>query len=297
MRISELFKAGNGPVFSFEFFPPKTDAGRTSLLETVAELARLKPGFVSVTFGAGGSTRDRTIELVSYIKNRLGLEAMAHLTCVGSSRGELTGILDRLEAEGIENVIALRGDPPAGQTDFVCHPDGLAYACNLLQLIREQGRPFCLAAAGYPETHIEAASADADLRNLVGKVASGAEVIITQLFFDNSFYFDFVERARAAGLTVPIVAGIMPITNVAQIERFTKLCGASIPAELRARLDPVRDDSEAVAKIGVDHAVTQCEDLLRSGVPGIHFYTLNRSRSTHDILLRLRKDEPWRARA
>jgi methylenetetrahydrofolate reductase (NADPH) len=296
MRISELFKAGNGPVFSFEFFPPKTDAGRTSLLETVAELARLKPGFVSVTFGAGGSTRDRTIELVSYIKNRLGLEAMAHLTCVGSSRAELTGILDRLEAEGIENVIALRGDPPAGQTDFVCHPDGLAYACNLLQLIREQGRPFCLAAAGYPETHIEAASADADLRNLVGKVASGAEVIITQLFFDNSFYFDFVERARAAGLTVPIVAGIMPITNVAQIERFTKLCGASIPAELRARLDPVRDDSEAVAKIGVDHAITQCEDLLRSGAPGIHFYTLNRSRSTHDILLRLRKDEPWRAR-
>ena len=297
MRISELFKAGNGPVFSFEFFPPKTDAGRTSLLETIAELARLKPGFVSVTFGAGGSTRDRTIELVSYIKNRLGLEAMAHLTCVGSSRAELTGILDRLEAEGIENVIALRGDPPAGQTDFVCHPDGLAYACNLLQLIREQGRSFCLAAAGYPETHIEAASADADLRNLVGKVASGAEVIITQLFFDNSFYFDFVERARAAGLTVPIVAGIMPITNVAQIERFTKLCGASIPAELRARLDPVRDDSEAVAKIGVDHAVTQCEDLLRSGVPGIHFYTLNRSRSTHDILLRLRKDEAWRARA
>ena len=296
MRISELFKAGNGPVFSFEFFPPKTDAGRTSLLETVAELARLKPGFVSVTFGAGGSTRDRTIELVSYIKNRLGLEAMAHLTCVGSSRAELTGILDRLEAEGIENVIALRGDPPAGQTDFVCHPDGLAYACNLLQLIREQGRPFCLAAAGYPETHIEAASADADLRNLVGKVASGAEVIITQLFFDNSFYFDFVERARAAGLTVPIVAGIMPITNVAQIERFTKLCGASIPTELRARLDPVRDDSEAVAKIGVDHAITQCEDLLRSGAPGIHFYTLNRSRSTHDILLRLRKDEPWRAR-
>src|SRR5262245_56000756 len=185
MRISELFKGVRRPVFSFEFFPPQTDEGRTSLLQTITELAPLEPGYVSVTYGAGGSTRDRTIELVSYIKARVGLEAMAHLTCVGSSRGELTSVLDRLEAAGVENVIALRGDPPRGQKDFVPHPDGLAHGSDLVRLIRDQKRPFCVAAAGYPETHIEAADAGSDLDYLELKVKSGAEVIITQLFFDN----------------------------------------------------------------------------------------------------------------
>jgi len=295
MRIADLFTTGSEPVFSFEFFPPKTDAGRDALLTTIEELAPLRPGFVSVTYGAGGSTRDRTIELVSYIKNRLHIEAMAHLTCVGASRAEITLVLDRLQREGIENVIALRGDPPQGESNFRPHPDGLAHASDLIALITSQTRPFCLAAACYPEVHVEALDAQTDLDNFVRKVEGGAQVAITQLFFDNSFYFRFVERARAAGIAVPIVAGIMPITNVAQIERFTKMCGASIPSELQKRLEPVREDAEAVAAIGVDHAAHQCAELLRAGVPGVHFYTLNRSRSTRDILERLKADTPWRS--
>jgi methylenetetrahydrofolate reductase (NADPH) len=293
MRISKLFENRIDPVFSFEFFPPRTDDGRDALLGTVAELAPLEPGFVSVTNGAGGSTRDRTIDLVTTIKGRLGLEAMAHLTCVGSSRADLTAVLDRLQAAAVENVIALRGDPPQGTTDFVPHPDGLAHASDLVAMIRAQGRPFCVAVAGYPETHIEAKSPAADLDYLGLKVRTGAEVIITQLFFDNACYYSFVERARLAGVTVPIVPGIMPITNVAQIERFTKLCGATIPAALRDRLAAIREDAEAVMELGIDHAVAQCEDLLRNGVPGVHFYTLNRSRSTRNILERLKASRPW----
>jgi len=287
MYISSLFRTGR-PVFSFEFFPPKTDKGFDDLRATIVELKALEPGFVSVTYGAGGSTRDRTIDLVSYIKNDVGMEAMAHLTCVGSSRAEVTRTLDRLQAAGIENVIALRGDPPQGQASFVPHPDGLTYASDLIRLIRAQHRPFCIAAAGYPETHVEAASPEEDLAHLVEKVDAGAEVIITQLFFDNACYFDFLERARAAGVEVPIVPGIMPITNLAQIERFTKLCGASIPAALHQKLQSIQGDSEAVVEMGVEHAYEQCKGLLSHGAPGIHFYTLNRSRSTRDIVTRLK---------
>jgi len=288
MRIAELFTPDAKPVFSFEFFPPKTDDGRASLIATIRELAELAPAFVSVTYGAGGSTRDRTIELVTYIKRELGIEAMAHLTCVGSSRAELSAILDRLETGGIENVIALRGDPPAGETDFRPHPEGLAHASDLVRMIRSQRRPFCLAAAAYPERHVESPSAEEDLRHLVDKVAAGVDVLITQLFFENRYYFEFVERARAAGVKVPIVPGIMPVTNVAQIERFTRLCGATIPPSLRDRLEPARDDTEAVVSIGIEHATAQCRGLLAGGAPGIHFYTLNRSRSTRRILQSLR---------
>ena len=293
MRISELFQAGHDPVFSVEFFPPKTDQGHRSLLTTIAELKALAPDFVSVTYGAGGSTRDRTLELVSYVKHDVGIEAMAHLTCVGASKAEIDTVLNRLEAAGIENVIALRGDPPQGETEFVPHPDGLTYATDLIRMIRAQERPFCLAAACYPETHVEAQSAESDLEHLVEKVKSGTEVLITQLFFDNDSYFEFVERVRATGIAIPIAAGIMPITNVAQIERFTKLCGAEIPSGLRKRLNSVREDNTAVAEIGVEHATQQCVELLRRGVPGIHFYTLNRSHSTHIILKRLRELAPW----
>jgi len=240
---------------------------------------------VSVTYGAGGSTRDRTIELVSYIKNQVGLEAMAHLTCVGASRAEITSVIERLEHEGIENIIALRGDPPEGQKDFVPHPDGLAHASDLIRLIRAHYPRFCVAAAGYPETHVEALSPEHDLRFLVEKVKAGAEVIITQLFFHNRCYFDFVERARRAGVTVPIVPGIMPITNVAQIERFTKLCGASIPDDLRVRLDAIREDGEAVGAVGIEHATDQCRELLAGGAPGVHFYTLNKSRGKRRALV------------
>jgi methylenetetrahydrofolate reductase (NADPH) len=288
MRIAELFTPGAKPVFSFEFFPPKTDEGRAALIATIRELAALAPAFVSVTYGAGGSTRDRTLELVTYIKRELGIEAMAHLTCVGSSRAELSAILDRLDSAGIENVIALRGDPPTGESDFRPHPDGLAHASDLVRMMRAQRRSFCVAAAAYPESHVESRCADDDLRYLVEKVRAGVDVLITQLFFDNRHYFEFVERARRSGITVPIVAGIMPVTNVAQIERFTRLCGATIPRTLYDRLDAAREDAEAVVRIGIEHATAQCRELLDGGAPGIHFYTLNRSRSTRTILKLLR---------
>ena len=290
MRIVDLYKNARKPVFSFEFFPPKTDEGRTALLDTVGELGTLGPAFVSVTYGAGGSTRDRTIELVTTIKRSIGIEAMAHLTCVGSSSSELDQVLDRLVEGGIENVIALRGDPPQGETSFRPHPDGLAHASDLVRMIRRAKRPFSLAAAAYPETHVESTSPDDDLVHLVDKVSAGVDVLITQLFFDNNCYFDFVERARRAGITVPIVPGIMPVTNLAQIERFTRLCGATIPAALRAELEPHRDDSQSVVRIGVEHATRQCRELLAAGAPGVHFYTLNRSQSTRRILETLQRE-------
>jgi methylenetetrahydrofolate reductase (NADPH) len=283
MHISELFQPGGEPVFSFEFFPPKTDKGHAALLATIEELAPLRPGFVSVTYGAGGSTRDLTIDLVTRIKQSMGIEAMAHLTCVGASESEIEAVLDRLEAAGIENVIALRGDPPQGETDFVPHPDGLAHADDLVSLIREQGRPFCVAAAAYPEGHVESADAQTDLDHLARKVRAGTDFLITQLFFDNDFYFAFADKARNAGIEIPIVAGIMPVTNVAQIERFTKM--------LAERLDPVREDSDAVERVGIEFAIEQCRGLIEGGVPGIHFYTLNKSGSTREILRALRRLE------
>jgi methylenetetrahydrofolate reductase (NADPH) len=288
MRIDSLLSRGE-PVFSFEFFPPKTEAGDRALLATLEELRPLRPDFVSVTYGAGGSTRERTVELVTYIQDSLGITSMAHLTCVGSSREELSGILDRVEAAGVSNVIALRGDPPVGEEAFRPHPDGLSYATQLVELIRSQGRPLCVAAACYPEKHLEAASFDEDLAHLREKVDAGVDFLITQLFFDNAVYFDFVARARAAGIAVPIVAGIMPITNLAQIERFTQRCGATIPADLHRRLEPWREDPDTVEALGVEHAARQCRDLVAAGVPGIHFYTLNRSRATRDILTALRR--------
>lgn len=288
MRISSLLSRG-APVFSFEFFPPKTPAGDSALLATIAELRPLAPDFVSVTYGAGGSTRQRTIELVSYIKNEVGIEAMAHLTCVGAGRDELVSVLDRLERAGIENVIALRGDPPIGEDGFVPHPQGFRFASELVALLRSTSRPFCVAAACYPEKHIEAPSFDEDLRRLREKVDAGVDFLITQLFFDNRAYFEFVDRARSAGIMVPIVAGIMPITNLGQIERFTQRCGALIPRALHDLLEPYRDDSDAVERLSVEYAIGQCRELLDGGAPGIHFYTLNRSRATRDILTALRR--------
>ncbi len=293
VRIADIFKSGPDPVFSFEFFPPKGDKGHDALLATIADLQDLAPSFVSVTYGAGGSTRDRTLELVSYIKNRVGIEAMAHLTCVGATRDEISGVLDALESASIENVIALRGDPPQDAEDFVPHPDGLAHALDLIEMIRGGDRSICLAAACYPEVHPQASSPDDDLAHTIAKVRAGAEVLISQLFFDNECYFRFVEKVRAEGIDVPIVPGIMPITNVAQIERFTRMCGASIPDSLSKKLEPVREEPDAVVDLGIEHSVEQCAELLAGGAPGVHFYTLNRSRSTRDILSRLRELRPW----
>jgi len=285
------------PVFSFEFFPPKTDAGVTALFETVRQLHALAPAFVSVTWGAGGSTRGRTLEMVTRIKRELEIEAMAHVTCVGATRDELKSAVEAILAEGIDNVLALRGDPPRGQKTFVPTDGGLSYSSELVQLVREisqaKGRPICIGGACYPEGHVETRDLQADLRNCKKKVDAGAQFLITQLFFDNRYYFDFVGRARAAGIDVPIIPGIMPITNIDQVQRFTAMCGAHVPAKLAAAMKVRRDDPEGALQLGVAYATLQCADLLRRGAPGIHFYTLNRSPATRAILAALRAQEPW----
>ncbi|KFE62073.1 5,10-methylenetetrahydrofolate reductase [Hyalangium minutum] len=278
----------SNPCFSFEFFPPKTDEGTANLLRTLEDLAPLEPGFVSVTYGAGGSTRDRTIELVTRIKQTTGIEAMAHLTCVGHTREELHDVLQKLKEAKVENVLPLRGDPPQGQKEFVPTPGGFRYASELVNFVREEDFTFCLGGACYPEGHVETASRDDDLRHLKAKVDAGLDFLITQLFFDNAFYFDFVERARRAGINVPIVPGIMPITNYEQVQRFTRLCGATVPMRLGLQLERVKDQPESLVQLGVAHATVQCMELLARGVPGIHFYTLNKSPATRMIVSALR---------
>ncbi|MFO0578039.1 MAG: methylenetetrahydrofolate reductase [NAD(P)H] [Polyangia bacterium] len=301
MRITERLLLPS-PCFSFEFFPPKTEAGHAALMDTLRELRELEPGFVSVTYGAGGSTRKTTTELVARIQGDVGLTAMAHLTCVGHTEDELGHILDRLQQAGVENVLALRGDaptaPPAGTgaepgtSVFTAVPGGFSYSSELLRYIRsgrQQGRwRFCTGGACYPEGHIECDSREDDLRHLAEKVEGGAEFLITQLFFDNAFYFDFVQRAQAARIRVPIVPGIMPITSFEQVERFTRLCGATIPMRLRLQLERYQRDPDAVLQLGVAHATVQCIELLQRGAPGIHFYTLNKSRATRMIVSALR---------
>ncbi|AKF81244.1 methylenetetrahydrofolate reductase [Myxococcus fulvus] len=278
----------SNPCFSFEFFPPKTDEGVANLLRTLEDLAPLEPGFVSVTYGAGGSTRDRTLELVTRIKQQTGIEAMAHLTCVGHTREELRDVLQRLADAKLDNVLVLRGDPPQGQTTFQPTEGGFSYASELVQFIREEDFNFCLGGACYPEGHVETASRDDDLRHLKAKVDAGLDFVVTQLFFDNAFYFDFVERARRAGINIPIVPGIMPITNYEQVQRFTRMCGATVPMRLGLQLERVKDQPEALVQLGVAHATVQCMELLSRGVPGIHFYTLNKSPATRMIVSALR---------
>ncbi len=299
MRISDLLRFARErgePIFSFEFFPPRTDEGVRALFDTVDALRPLGPAYVSVTYGAGGSTGQRTLELVKRLKRDSEVEAMAHVTCVGASRDELAALLDEIAGAGIQNVLLLRGDPPRGAPAFVPHPEGFAHASELVAFVRS--RPdrwrFCVGAAAYPEGHVETRDLGQDLRNLKAKVDAGADFLVTQLFFDNGKYFGFVDRARAAGIAVPIVPGIMPFTNVEQVERFTAMCGASIPPPLRAAMEVRRNDPDAARELGVAHAALQCADLLRRGAPGIHFYTLNRSPSTRAIVAALRASEPWR---
>jgi methylenetetrahydrofolate reductase (NADPH) len=271
------------PCFSFEFFPPKTDDGVTTLLETARTLRALEPAFVSVTYGAGGSTRARTIDVAKRMKHELELEVMAHVTCVGHTQDELRTVFDEIAASGIENVLALRGDPPRGNDTFVPTEGGFRYASELIELLRGEF-DFSVGAAAYPETHPEAASADDDLRNAARKIGAGARFLITQLFFDNDRYFRFVERARAAAIDVPIIPGIMPITNYEQIARMTKMCGATIPPPLLLELERRVGDAQAVTDLGVAYCALQCADLLARGAPGIHFYTLNRSTATRAVV-------------
>jgi methylenetetrahydrofolate reductase (NADPH) len=287
MRIADRLRQGGAPCFSFEFFPPKSESGVAQLFTTLRELSDLEPAFVSVTYGAGGSTRQMTVDLVSAIKRETGIEAMAHLTCVGHTRDELAEILDKLRAAGVDNVLALRGDPPQDQGEFVKPADGFGHANELMSFIRERDLPFCLGGACYPEAHLESEGLEHDLAHTRAKVDAGAEFLITQLFFDNAFYFHFVERARKAGITVPIVPGLMPITNIAQIERITRMCGATMPMRLRLALEKRKDDPEAVLQLGVAHATLQAADLLANGAPGVHFYTLNRSRASRMIVTAL----------
>jgi methylenetetrahydrofolate reductase (NADPH) len=283
MHIRDLFSQDR-PVFSFEFFPPRSEEAAAQLERTICELRPLQPDFVSVTYGAGGSTREKTIDIVSRIRADTGIEAMAHLTCAGSTREELAAVLGRLADAGVENVLALRGDPPKGQSAFQAVEGGFSFASELVRFIRENhGRHFSVGAAAYPEKHIECGNPAVDLMNLKRKAAEGVDFLITQLFFDNRRYFEFVERARRNGITQPIVPGIMPITNASQIERFTVGCGATLPFDLAEELDGRRNDGNAVMKLGVEYAIEQCEGLLKGGAPGIHFYTLNRSHATVEI--------------
>jgi methylenetetrahydrofolate reductase (NADPH) len=292
VRIDEILAASEGPVFSFEFFPPKTPQGEQTLRTSLEALQALAPDFASVTYGAGGSTRERTVEITKWIKQELGIEAMAHLSCVGSSREELHGILDDIESAGIDNVLALRGDPPRGQTEWLPHPEGLRYSTELAELISSR-RSFCIGAACFPEIHPEAPDLAHDLRFLRLKLEAGVSFLITQLFFDNEVYFRFVEEARAAGIDVPIVPGVMPITDVRQIKTITGMCGATIPPALLDELEVRAEDPDAVLQLGASYATLQCAELLARGAPGIHFYTLNRSPGTRAILAALKLLQPW----
>jgi methylenetetrahydrofolate reductase (NADPH) len=292
MRIADIYAANRAkgrPTISFEFFPPKTPEGVATLFgRTMPALKRLQPDFISVTYGAGGSTRDLTLEIVDRAQRELGFVAMMHLTCVGASVAQLRAILDEARARGIENILALRGDPPRGETEWRPAPDGLEYSRQLVELVRSYGC-FSIGVAGFPEGHIASQGNKlADWAYLKEKIDAGAEFVITQLFFDNADYFTFVEHMqRRLGVTVPLVPGVLPILSTAQVKRFTALCGARLPAPLLARLEELGDDDEAVTAFGIEFATEQCRELLAGGAPGIHFYTLNRARSTTAILTNL----------
>ncbi|MGE5282113.1 MAG: methylenetetrahydrofolate reductase [NAD(P)H] [Chloroflexota bacterium] len=294
MRIDEII-ATKGPTFSVEFFPPKTEEATAALFDTARTLGELEPDFVSVTYGAGGSTREGTVEITRALKDELGLETMAHLSCVGETKEGLAATLDRIAAAGIENVFALRGDPPRGQTDFVQPEGGLGSAAELAAFIGERW-DFTVGGACFPEVHPEAPDLETDLAYLKTKVEAGASFLITQLFFDNAVYFDFVAAARAAGIEVPIVAGVIPVAGFAQTKRICDLCDATIPAPLEAAFRAAEGDERAEFELGVAYAAQQCAELLIGGAPGIHFYALNRAPATRAVLGALRAARLWQRR-
>jgi methylenetetrahydrofolate reductase (NADPH) len=278
MRISEIYRRSSR-VFSFEFFPPRTDEGFRSLYRTIEKLKSRSPDFVSMTWGAGGSTRRKTVELVIEIERELGITAMSHLSCVDSTPEQLAQALDKLEAGGVKNVLAVTGDRPPG---YEPPPEAFGYASELSNFIGSRW-DFDVVGACYPETHPLAPSPEADLENLVRKVNTGMKVLITQLFFDNDAYFEFVERARAAGIEQPIVPGIMPIIGASNFKHISALCGARVPAKLADQLREVEDDDAETMEVGVEWAMQQCGELLGRGAPGIHFYTMNKSPATRRI--------------
>jgi methylenetetrahydrofolate reductase (NADPH) len=288
MRIDDILGKGK-PSVSFEFFPPKTDAGFVSLFQTIEDLRPLRPTYVSVTYGAGGSTREKTVNLVTRIQQEIGIRSMAHLTCVGHTSDEIGRILDELWNSGIRNVLALRGDPPQGQSWFVPTEGGFQYADQLAAFVKS-GHDFCIGVAGYPEGHPQCLNRTRDLENLKRKIDAGGCFVITQLFFDNADFYRFRDAARSIGIKVPIVAGIMPILNVGQIKRFISMCGAKIPNPLLVKLEALESNPDDVAKAGTEYATRQCQDLLFHGVDGVHFYTLNKSKATVEICQGLKTD-------
>jgi methylenetetrahydrofolate reductase (NADPH) len=290
MRIDEIL-ASRRPVFSVEFFPPKTAEATEQLYATARELQELEPDFVSVTYGAGGSTRDGTVEITRALKET-GFETMAHLSCVGETTEGLAVTLDRIEAAGIENVFALRGDPPRGEEDFEQPEGGLGSAAELAAFIAA-GWDFTIGGACFPEVHPEAPDLDTDLSYLKTKVDAGASFLVTQLFFDNSVYFDFVVAARAKGIEVPILAGVIPVAGFAQTKRICELCDATIPPRLEEAFRACDGDEAAEFELGVAYAAQQCAELLIAGAPGIHFYALNRAPATRAVLGALRASRPW----
>lgn len=289
--IRDIFaagKAGKKPVISFEFFPPKTEEGDRALLEkTLPALMALKPQFCSVTYGAGGSTRDKTLMIVDRIQRQHGLTAMAHITCVNATKEQIADVLNQARSMGIKNILALRGDPPGGVGEFQKTQGGFEYSYELVRFIRETGG-FCIGTAGFPEGHIACkAGKYVDWRHLKFKIDQGADFVLTQLFFDNRDYFQFRDHLQKFGVQVPLCPGLLPILSTAQIKRFTTLCGAQMPEKMMTRLEKLGEDDEAVTQYGIDYTTAQCAELLREGAPGIHFYTLNKSRSTTQVLKNL----------
>jgi methylenetetrahydrofolate reductase (NADPH) len=291
VRVDQII-GGRSPTFSIEFFPPKTEEATAQLFETARVLRELEPDFVSVTYGAGGANRDGTVEITRALKDEFGFQTMAHLSCVGETAEGLGATLDRIEAAGIENVFALRGDPPRGETDFVQPEGGLGSAAELAEFIAA-GWDFSIGGACFPEVHPEAPDLETDLAYLKTKVEAGASFLITQLFFDNQVYFDFVAAARAAGIDVPIIAGVIPVASFAQTKRICSLCDASIPPRLEAAFAAADGDEQAEFELGVAYAAQQCSELLLAGAPGIHFYALNRAPATRAVLGSLQAARPW----
>lgn len=281
MKITELFQA-NQRTYSFEFFPPKDEISAVDFGINVGTLLKLAPSFVTVTYGAGGSNQERTFALVDFLNNKIGLNTMAHYTCVNASKEKIYTDLAWLKEHGIENLMVLRGDPPKGETTFRVHPEGFAYASDLAAFARSEF-DFCLGGAAYPEKHPEASDLDADIRSLKKKVDAGCEFLMTQLFFNNERYLDLVRRARMAGIECRIIPGIIPLTAYSQIERFTRMSQTEIPEGVLDRMESYKDQPKKIYQIGMDFAVNQCRDLLMMGAPGLHFYTLNKSRATVEI--------------
>lgn len=272
---------------SFELFPPKTPEGEADLFVNLRELVSFGPSFITCTYGAGGSTRDKTLDITCRVKREFGLPVASHLTCVGATVDDLRAYLREAREKGVDYIVALRGDPPKGENEFRATAGGYAYSCELVCLIHSEFPEFEVAVAGYPEMHPEAASLDADIANLKHKVNCGADIVITQLFYSNGHFLRFRDRCVQAGISVPIVPGLLPVTNLAQVKRITSMCGAHLPQDLLERLEACEGEPQEQFEVGVDHAARQVEELVREGAPGVHFYVLNKSRAAARILRRL----------